>query len=890
MKDNDIKRGQVYQSKKQALRKRAEEIALENEAQPRINREAYSPEAMRQTIHELRVHQIELDMQNEELRRAQVELEALQTRYFDLYDLAPVSYCTISDNGLFLEVNLAAAEMLGLPRTALVKHPISRFILKEDQDIYYHHRKKLLETGEPQACELRMVKSDGTQFWGHMAATAHQDQDGALVCRAILSDITERKSRENERELTAHLIQMVTTPGDFRECMADLTVSLQRWSGCEAAGIRLRSGDDYPYYETHGFPESFVRLETQLCSYESDGNILRDGMGNPILKCMCGNILCGRFDPAKPFFTIHGSFWTNSTTALLTGTTDSDRQSRTCNRCNGEGYESVALIPLRSGNQVLGLIQINDHHPGRFTPLLIASFERMADSLAIALSRRQAEEALRESEKKYRSIMNAMKDSAYICSPEFRIEYLNPAMIDRLGSDAVGKTCHKAIYEKDEKCSWCTFDEVQKQKSIEYEIADPRNGRHYSVSNSPIVHSDNTISKLTVFRDITEFKSIEEKLRQSLKMESIGTLAGGIAHDFNNILGIIVGNAELALYDIPKWNSAYSSLEEIKDASLRAKNIVRQLLDFSRKTDQKLQPMEIAFVIKDSLKFLRSTIPTTIDFHQHIEDQGKTILADPTQINQIMLNLCVNASQAMEQTGGTLTVSVQTVVLDDNTTKNHPDLSRGKYVEIIVSDTGPGINPDIIDRIFDPYFSTKDVGKGSGMGLAVVQGIVKNHNGAIHIESEPGRGATFSIFFPLGEEKTTSIETVTKEELIHGTETILFVDDEISIGKIVKRMLERLGYKVEATTNPVIALELFKSKPETFDLVITDMTMPQMTGVKLSEKIMGIRPDIPVIICTGYSSLVDEESAKSLGIAAYVMKPIDSKEIAETVREVLDNK
>ena len=874
--------------KKQSLRKRAEVIAQEKTTEPQENMEALSPEDMRQALHELRVHRIELDMQNEELRRAQGELEALKERYFDLYDLAPVGYCALSENGLFLEVNLAAATLLGLTRTGLVSQPISKFILKEDQEIFYHHRKQLFETGESQVCELRMVKSDGTQFWGHMETTAHQDQGGLPVCRAILSDITERKFQENERELTASLILLINTPGDFRECMAGLTMSLQRWSGCEAVGIRLRSGEDYPYYETHGFSASFVRLESRLCAFDSDGNILRNGMGNPILECMCGNILRGRFDPSKPFFTTHGSFWTNSTTALLTDTTESDRQSRTRNRCNGEGYESVALIPLRSGDQVFGLIQFNDHRPDRFTPFLVASFERMADNLAIALSRRQAEEAVRESEEKYRSMMNSMKDSAYICSPEFRIEYLNPAMISRIGRDAAGEICHKAIYEQDEKCPWCAFDELRKQKCIEYEITDPKNNRYYSVSNSPIVHSDNTISKLTLFRDITEFKTMEGILRQSLKMESIGTLAGGIAHDFNNILGIIVGNVELAFDDVPKGNPAYSSLEEIKDASLRAKNIVRQLLDFSRKTDQKLQPIEIASVIKDALKFLRSTIPTTIDLQQHIEEQGETILADATQINQIMLNLCINASQAMELTGGTLTVSVQTVILDDNTIKDYPGLSSGQYVEIMVSDTGPGINPENMDRIFDPYFTTKDVGKGSGMGLAVVQGIVKNHSGAIFVESEPGRGATFSILFPLVEKEASTIATVTKEELLHGAETILFIDDEIPITKVVKKMLERLGYKVKAITNPVIALELFKSKPDQFDLVVTDMTMPQMTGMKLSEKIMGIRPDIPVIICSGYSSLVNEESAKLLGIAAYVMKPIDSKELSEIIRTVLD--
>ena len=501
----------------------------------------------------------------------------------------------------------------------------------------------------------------------------------------------------------------------------------------------------------------------------------------------------------------------------------------------------------------------------------------------------QAVEALREGEEKYRSMMEAMKDAAYISSSECQIEYINPAMMDRIGRDTSGKLCHKAIYNRDEKCSWCVFDQVQQKEHVEYEMADPKDNRYYSVTSSPISHTDGTVSKLTIFHDITEIKTIEENLRQAQKMESIGTLTGGIAHDFNNILGIIVGNTELALNDVPEWNPVHSNLEEIKTASLRATKIVKQLLSFSRKTDQKLQPIEIALVIKDALKFMRSTIPTTIDIQQDIQATDETILADATQINQIMMNLCINASQAMEQTGGNLTVNVEKVILDDDSAKDYPDLRSGKHVKVTVSDTGPGMDPEIIDRIFDPYFTTKEVGKGSGMGLAVVQGIVANHNGTICVYSEPGKGTTFSILFPVATEKP-EIEKDTAEELLLGSETVLFVDDEKSIVKVVRKVLERLGYQVKTALTPQDALAQFSADPKHFDLVITDMTMPKMTGVMLSEKILAIRPDIPVIICTGHSALIDEERAKQLGIAAYVMKPIIMTEIAKTIRKVLDKK
>lgn len=513
---------------------------------------------------------------------------------------------------------------------------------------------------------------------------------------------------------------------------------------------------------------------------------------------------------------------------------------------------------------------------------------RLFGSLQDITERKQAEEALQRSEAKYRSMMEAMKDSVYICSSNLRIEYMNPRMVSRVGRNATGDYCYKAIYGSDEKCSWCVFDNILQGDHIDYELADPRDNRYYSVTNSPIYHSSGTISKLTIFRDITDNKSIEAQLHHARKMESIGTMAGGIAHDFNNILYMITGNAELAMEDIPEWNPIHENLKEIKSAGLRAAGVVKQLLNFSRQTDQELRPIGAVMVIRESLKFLRSTIPTSIEIQQKFPDKEVVILGDPTQVNQVMMNLCINASQAMEETGGVLDILVETITLNEKANDSYSDLTTGDWLKITVNDTGPGIRSDIIDRIFDPYFTTKDVGKGSGMGLAVVHGIVKNHHGTISVESELGKGAAFTIFFPVATQRPAKDASVLDVIPRGAGERVLFVDDEAYITNMTGKMLERLGYKVRTATSPVDALELFRANPDAFDLVLTDMTMPKMTGVRLSEKLKEVSPDIPVVICTGHSALIDEEKAESIGIDGYTMKPIVMRDIAKAIRNVLD--
>ena len=504
--------------------------------------------------------------------------------------------------------------------------------------------------------------------------------------------------------------------------------------------------------------------------------------------------------------------------------------------------------------------------------------------------RKLAEDALKKNRDDMQGILDATLESI--------------VLIDRRGSVIMANrtACQRLQTRKEDFIGSCIYDffssevaakrrqkwvEVFKTgKSVNFE--DVRDGMTFEQSAYPVFGNGKQVEKVAIFaRDITRRKELEEQLRQAYKMESIGMLTSGIAHDFNNILHMIIGNAELALTGVPKSSPVRATFEDIRAAGLKAAGIVKQLLSFSRKADLDLKPIGAVSVIRETLKFLRSTIPATVEIRMNIEAREVTILADAVQLNQVLINVCTNAFQAMEETGGILTIDVEKETVTNKTAGRYPGLAAGRYLKITVKDTGPGINPRIIGRIFDPYFTTKGLGKGSGMGLAVVHGIVKNHQGAIFVDSRPGQGAVFTILFPMVAEKPV-IEARATAEIPYGTETILFVDDEEFIVNMMQKLLERLGYSVETRLNPVETLELFQSKPHRFDLVITDMTMPRMNGVELLRELKKVRCDIPVIICTGHSPLIDEKRAREMGVAAFIMKPAAVHDIAVIIRRVLD--
>ncbi|MBW1867571.1 MAG: PAS domain S-box protein [Deltaproteobacteria bacterium] len=416
-----------------------------------------------------------------------------------------------------------------------------------------------------------------------------------------------------------------------------------------------------------------------------------------------------------------------------------------------------------------------------------------------------------------------------------------------------------------------------------------REARYMEIAFHPNFEPDKTVSAAVISeRDISERKKLETQLQQTQKMEAMGTLAGGIAHDFNNILGSIIGYGEMMeMFDVKKNTKLEERLNHILKGAYRARDLVDQILTFSRHTDQQKKPLRLTPILKEALKFLRASLPATIRIDENLKCRDDVVLANSTQIHQVLINLCTNASQAMVAAGGTITVGLNQINCSEEEPSTGLDLEPGPYVELSVADQGMGIDNTVIDKIFDPFFTTKKPSEGTGMGLAVVHGIVTNHNGAIEVENGV-EGATFHIYFPLLDIEPAAAETAGQLSLPVGQGKILFVDDEKPLVQFSKEILEYLGYEITAKTDSVKALEVFKQSPDFFDLVITDQTMPNMTGLDLAEKILAVRPDLPIVLCTGFSTETTEKKALAAGIHTYIKKPLGPRKLATVVSKILN--
>ncbi len=1293
----------------------------------------------------------------------EIERNQREDAYRLLVENARAGFILLDAEGRCVTLNRYMSEALGGRPADFIGKSL-REVLPLETDLHLGRLARIIEEKQGAQYEDAFQLPAGTRWFSSDLQPVIGSSGDVTGFQIVTVDITERKLVESERESTLRMLEILNAKTGLHKLMQTLLRFMQEMSGCEAVAIRLRDGHDFPYYETSGFSDDFVAAERHLCVENLDGQMLCDEVGNPILECMCGNIICGRFDPVLPFFTDFGSFVSNGTSKLLASTTEEDRQARTRNRCNAEGYESVLLVPLRTGGETFGLLQFNDRREGCFSPQFVDQVERLAGNVAIALAQRKAEEALRESESKFRDILNNSRDLLYKFNIKKGIyDYLSPSLEDLVGisvedyikggidlavsfvhpedtnrlqnhidhllkqtieediaptieyrfkhpikgyrwisdnrkviydandsaiavvgnsrditdskqieealekrmvaltrplddpegvgfeelfniddiqqlqdqfAEATGvasiitridgtpitrssnfcRLCKDIIRQTDKGLSNCfksdamlgrhnpegpaiqpclsgglwdagagisiggkhvanwligqvrdktqtdenmrayareigadeeavieafhevpgmsreqfgtvaqalftlanqlssmAYQNIQQARFIsekkraeedlqqsedthrnmlnnlntgvvvhapdtsilfantaacnllglsedqmlakkafdpqfklfrddgsqmpldEYPVnrvlttneplrnlivglkrpqmpdmvwflvngfvrtheagqveqviinfvditerkeaeAATRNSEDnfrlmtdsmqetlsvialdgiFLYSNKNAAHSmsggkfDNVTGKnirellpedqaehligqyrgvyhsgepmhqeievslpngktwfsntlkpieygnparsaiLSVSLDITESKRLEERFLQAHKMEAIGSLAGGIAHDFNNILFPIVGLSEMLLEDLPSGSIEHENAQEINNAGKRGADLVMQILTFSRQSEQKKIPIRIQQILKEVLKLTRATIPADIEILLDIQPDCGPVIADPTQIHQIAMNLITNAYHAVETAGGSISIKLTEDEYDGGNLPI-PSLAPGQYALFSVSDTGSGIDPAVLDKIFEPYFTTKEMGKGTGLGLSMVYGIVTEHGGDIKVDSQMGKGATFNIYLPVIAKDAGQAFSQAAAADITGTERILLVDDEQTVVRLEKQMLERLGYHVAAWTSSFDALRAFKANPFAFDLVISDMAMPNITGDKLARELIAIRPDIPIIICTGFSERINQERALAIGIKGFLMKPIVKSDMARMIRKALD--
>ena len=529
---------------------------------------------------------------------------------------------------------------------------------------------------------------------------------------------------------------------------------------------------------------------------------------------------------------------------------------------------------------------------------LCARFRRERSLLRVEDFLKQRTQQLYEAEKRYRSIFENAVEGIFQSTPDGRYITVNPAFAKMCGYESPEKMMadvadiEKQLYVSEDRQEIKRLLEKEgRVRELETAFRRKDGSRLWASVNATAVRGEkgNTLCYEGTVVDITERKRLEAQIIQSQKMEAVGTLAGGIAHDFNNILASIIGYTELAiLKGISEGSQAGDCLAQVLKASQRARDLVKQILMFSRQSDVEKKPVQLTPIIKETVKFLRATLPTNIEIKRRISATSDVVLADPIQIHQVLMNLCTNAAHAMRQEGGVLKIMMTDMDADDPSESLPTPRNDVRCLAISVSDTGHGIDPEHLDKIFDPFFTTKSSGEGTGMGLSVVYGIVKDLNGNITVQSEQNKGATFSISLPRCEEQFVPSSPLPLSSLPTGSECVLLVDDEESLVNMVQDMLHYLGYKVIPAMGSMEALDAFRTLPEQFDLVITDLTMPEMSGFALADELLKIRPDIPILLCTGLGQAITVKEAISRGIRQVLMKPFTMENCAIIVREILD--
>lgn len=717
-----------------------------------------------------------------EERRAQDALNASNDRFRLAILNAPIPIMLHAEDGEVIQISSAWTHLTGYTMNDIptIKEWVIRAHREASEQVMERIDELFNLDVSRNGIQYEIATSNGDQrIWEFNSGSLGRLPDGRKLVISMAVDVTERRKAEVRQAFALKILHSLNAPSADPNLMEHLIRSLHNYTQCDAIALRLQDGKDYPICVSRGFSDKFIDDERSLCEHDVDGQILLDGNRKPILKCMCANVILGHTDPAQPFFSEGGSFWTNSTSKLMADTSNTEWTKDFPCKCNKVGYESLALIPLRSGSKTLGLIQFADRLPNHFTPELIQFFEEVGASIGIALARNRSESTLRET---------------------------------------------------------------------------------------------------------------EEHLRQAAKMESIGRLAGGVAHDFNNILTGISGLTEFSIHNTSPESPVHQDLSEVLSLTNRAANLTRQLLAFSRHQTIEAKPVDLNALVSNLLKMLNRLIGENISLVFCPSPDTGTVFADPGLLEQLFMNLAVNSRDAMPN-GGQLAIEICNTVLDDTFTQTHPGLRPGEHVMLNISDTGCGMDQETVQHIFEPFFTTKEVGKGTGLGLATVYGIVKQHDGSISVSSELGRGTTFKVYIPRHRSDMYQ-ETIPghRNEIPRGDETLLLVEDEMSVRDVTQRMLQQHGYTVIATSSASKAMAMFAKHKSEIDLLISDVIMPGKSGAELYRELSEESPNMRALFISGYSG---DTLVNIMDIAPGIrclQKPFSREDLLRTVREIMDQK